>query len=314
MAHWLRLHVEPAPRLTAFGPGWAAICGAVASGGLVWSSDALLTLALAVVLVDPLLQGVWGALEALAAAKIRWSGLPPDDLLFKQTDMTPDPGREYVVQVPHLSLSRIRFRSAWNRWQKTIWPALLTLVGVPPLVAVIVLQLGRSVPLLVTLSAILVLIVLLLCGPESALWRLARASVEVGLGWAIGYSVMAASGWVPPPEATIEEMIAAWWALYKTPATVGALFVLSHAAWLALSSGTGTWRIRILNAGQVGVAAVFVLLHQPLAASGIALAAAGQALFQPWIGALGPAWYVQRTQWFLMAGMLIAALGITLQA
>ncbi len=299
MAHWIELRIEPAPRLTAFGPGWAAICGAIASGGLAWSIDKLSALVLGVVLVDPLLQGVWTALEALADAIARRSGLQPGDR----------PGQPTSTEHGQPA-ARLPYVMAWDRWRKTIWPVLLALIVGPPLVAAIALRLGHSAPLLVAASAVLVLVALALSGPDTAFWRLTRAAVEVGLGWAMGYSAVAVVGWAPPADASVLEAIAAWWSFYAAPTTVGALFVLSHAAWLALPVGASPWRIRALNAGQAGVAVALVVFRQPVAAAGVAFAALGQALFQPWIGALGPVWYVQRTQWLLMAAMLIAALGI----
>lgn len=329
----MQLRIEPAPRLTAFGPGWAAICGAVASVGLTWSFEALSVLVGAVVLVDPVVQSVWAALEALVSAgrrqaaslpyeKHRRSGLQPDAVhaeLRRQAASLPYEAHsrrsglhpDAAFEEPGRQATSLPYVDVWRRWQKTIWPVLLVLMAGPPLALALALRLGRGAPLMVAVSAVLVLVSLVMFGPDSTIGRLARAGGEIGLGWAIGYAVLSATVWSPPPDATVPEVISTWWNIYAAPATVGAFFVLSHAAWLALPAGASTGRIRWLNVGQVGVVITLVVLRQPLAAAGVALAVVGQALFQPWIATLGPTWYVRRTQWFLMAGMLMAALGIS---
>ena len=66
----------------------------------------------------------------------------------------------------------------------------------------------------------------------------------------------------------------------------------------------------LLNGAQLAVAILLVVIRQPILAGLAGLLLISQALFQPLLRRQVPLWYLQRTQFFLMGSMLVAALGI----
>jgi hypothetical protein len=61
IGRWLALELRPTRPLTWLGPGWAVLCGAVASGG-VQPRGQLLLLLIFSILVGDVLLGAWRAL------------------------------------------------------------------------------------------------------------------------------------------------------------------------------------------------------------------------------------------------------------
>ena len=70
----IRLRTHLTELSTWLGPAWAALCGALASGGSDWQGEEWLKLAVLVLLVDVGWGGLWAALGSSdwAATLVRW--------------------------------------------------------------------------------------------------------------------------------------------------------------------------------------------------------------------------------------------------
>jgi hypothetical protein len=265
---------------------WAALCGALASGGLRWDGDALWTLALVLLLAE---LG-WGSLWDLVTNG-RWlrglgQGWPPQQPVAI-------PRLPYTL--PDSPAGRLLHRmgrlAAW--WRETGWPAaggaLLGSVAAAVLVVALSLLLPDAMRLLN--AALLALVGL-------GLWQRGRgrepllggALAQVGLGWLAGHVVFAPMAG-PPLLLALSFSLAVWGAMRLKEGRRGAL-------WL-------------LDGGQVAVVAVLAALKQPLAAFAVGLLLLGQVALQPGLAAAEDRERALRRTWpWLMAAMLVAALAI----
>ncbi len=174
------------PRAGAvFGPAWAVLCGAWASGGWQWERDKLVGLVLTLFIVEVL----WSTWRALLV-DLEWGKAYP-----LPTRGDPMPVLPYVV--PGSPLGRLlRWGGRVRRWMREVLPserrgALLSLLIIPPA--------GLFLSALVNRQIVLLSIATLALGVLE--WRCARrtgalrAVVEIAFGWIGGHLSVAQPGW-----------------------------------------------------------------------------------------------------------------------
>lgn len=278
----IRLQARLTGMATWLAPGWASLCGVVASGGFGWQGRDWLRLALLIVLVD----GGWGTLWAAmgstnwATPLRRWRnwrfGEPVIILPYTLPGSFGDRASRWLGQL-----------RTW--WGDVLWPA----CG-PALSAIAV-----ALPVTALLGALL--------GPELLLLSAAALAVmQLGLAWEGG------RGSITPEWDAVVAVTLPWLAGH---AAFGSLTLSSTGLALAFALAWGAaWRARSPLGRALGVGAQFlaatlsVALHHPLAAGGLLLLLAPQLVLLPWLRRGQPAsWYVRHTRPWLMVAMLVAA-------
>jgi hypothetical protein len=271
-------------------PAWAALCGALAAGGLSGSVQPWLHLALLAFLVDGIWGGLWSALIVTdwATPLRRWrdwqTGEPAHFLPYAAPD----------GPAGRLARTWGQLRCWWRETQiLTLEPTLSGLLLLLPLALVIAGVLGAR-PFMATLMALALLQFSFLQtggAPRAVPWM--QALFEIALPWVAGHALFG------PPTA---------------PSLLLALaFSVTYAGGLRLAGGKSGlihW-----NLGQMAAAVVLVLWHAPLAAGITGLLCIVGAIPQP--GLLDPAAeeietcatprFLRLAQFWLLAAMLVAA-------
>jgi hypothetical protein len=233
--------------------GWATLCGALASNHLRWEGQALLTLALVLLLADL----AWGSLWDLATGT-DWFRLIAGGSFSERSKMLAAlPYTQPDSAGGRLSLRLGRF-AGW--WREVFWPAagpsLLGLLAATALVVVLSLLLSARLRLLT--GGLVALIGLGLVQRKRGKEPMAghtvgeakQAMVLVGFSWLAGHLAFAEMEW----------------------ASLILALGFTIAAWGVLWAARGrTWGLWLLNAGQVVCVAVMVLQKQPLVAGVIGL-------------------------------------------
>lgn len=274
-------------------PAWAAVCGALASGKLTWSTEPLLRLALLVFLVDVVWGGLWSALVATdwTTPLDRWRswqrGTPIRILPY--TSPEGPAGR--------LAQTLGQLRSWWTQVvQPTLGPTLIGLALLVPTAFVVAAILG-TLPLLATLAAIsFVQLVFTWTGGDSRPLPSLRAVMYITLPWLAGH------------------------ALFENPSLVSTFvalaFTISFAGGLRLALGRPG--LTYWNLGYALAVIVLVALGEPQAAGITGLLFFSQAILQPGLfdgetdGIMpdAAARFLRVAQPWLMAAMFVAAWGI----
>jgi len=291
--HWIGLRGRLARPFWGWLGGWAVLCGVLASNQMRWEGEALLNLALALLLVE---LG-WGSLWDLAVGT-EWfrplaEGWPPT---------TAKPAAALPYTQPHAlggRLARWLGRlSTW--WREAFWPtagpALLAVLAAALLTAVLTLLLPNRIrPLYAALIALVGLGLVQRRREKDPL--AVQALVRVGLSWLAGHAVFGELG--------------------LASVTLALAFAL--AAWgdlrVAARLPRGLW---LLNAGQAVAIVVLLVLRQPVAAGMAGLFLFGQVAMQPSLryavepdGGKERYTIVSRRTWpWLMATMLVVALAL----
>lgn len=275
------------------GPAWAALCGALASGGLTLSTEALLRLALLAIMVDVVWGGLWSALAQTdwASPLRNWQGwrhgTPVNFLPYTSPD---GPAGRLARNWGHL-------RSWWVELvQPGLGPTLVGLAVLLPLALVISGVLG-TLPLMTTLLAITLLqFVFVRTRGDGRPVPGPQALFEVALPWLAGHTLL--------ESPTLPSVLMAL------------VYALSYSGGIRIThnwSGLTRW-----NLGQGLAIAVLAFARQPAAAGIAGLLLLGQAIFQPGLfdaeteqvmpsAALR---FVRIAQPWLMMAMLAAAWGV----
>jgi hypothetical protein len=282
------------------GPIWAIVCGIIASGGWKWNPASLLQGALLFFLVE----GAWATLWA-AAAETDWA-TPAKEW-----------GKSNVARAPALPYTQpntpgdrmLRWYSYTVEWWRehlrpSIGRTASTIVLCIALGAALSAVLGwPAMALSAAAAAIVQLGVIIGRGTGQPLPAL-KATLEIGLVWLAAYTIFA------PATVTSVQTI--------TSALLAAAFAAAYGAGLTLVKGGR--RATLWNAAQFAVAALLVLLRQPVAALAVFFIVIPQLLLEPAVrrgqspvsttGASG-AWFVRSAQAWLMLGILLAAITIS---
>jgi hypothetical protein len=271
-------------------PAWVALCGALASGGLVWATEPLLQLALLVFLVDVVWGGLWSALAETdwATPLDHWQNWDQGSpARFLPYTLSKGPAGRLAQTCGHL----------YNWWddllRPTLGPTLLGLALLLPLALVMAGTLGTR-PLMLTLLAITLLqLIVAWSGGDARAVPVPQALFEVALPWLAGHALF-----------TQLAAPSTWLAFSYALAYAGALRLAQGRPGLAL------W-----NLGQIIAVIVLVVCRQPVAAGIAGLLFIGQSVAQPRLFAVetgeietasvAPFW--RFAQSWLMLAMLVAA-------
>lgn len=280
----IALELLSARPATWIGPAWATWCGALASGAFALSGETLLRVAIAVLLADPLL-GAW------RAAWVNTDWRAPLRI------WRPSPTRSWML-LPYARLDSPAARlSQWlssraKFWRSALWPEVgpaISALLVSGLIAVsVALVLG-------TRTFILTLLALLLAPLETELGarshgQWARAFSEVGAAWLIGSAALARPSW--------DSILLAFF------------FACAYRGWLALTTARELG-FALSNLAQIVVAVILVargaMVHAGLVGTGVIAQTLWQALARRVNSS--DTTYLARVQWFVLASMLVAAVG-----
>lgn len=282
----LRVCMRPAGLLGWVVPAWAALCGAVASKGLIWQGPThLLKLGLAVLLVD----AGWGTLWA-ALSQTDWRG-PLDTWRHWQNTA-------HIVVLPYTSSDAPGARLAtWigqlvSWWRESLWPtcgaAVQAILAGAFVTWAITLWLGAEIVLL-SVAALAFMQLGVLWTREntrdSSGWD---AVIAVFLPWLCGHVVFA------PLSAS-----SAWIALCLS---------VAYAAQPKVRSSAG---YGVFVAAHLAAAALLIAISQPLAAVSVVLSLLPQLMLVPCMErGLSPNRFLRFSRpWFLLA-TLAAALAL----
>jgi len=274
-------------------PAWAAVCGALASGGLTWSAEPLLRLALLIFLVDVVWGGLWSALVTTdwATPLDRWQSWQRGKPIRILPYTSPEGPAGRLAQ----TLGQLR--SWWTEVvQPTLGPTLIGLALLLPVAIIVAASLG-TLPLLATLAAIsLVQLVFTRTGGDPRPTPTLQAVMDITLPWLAAH------------------------ALFENPSLVSTLvalsFTISCAGGLRLAlgwSGLTRW-----NLGQLLAVIVLIALEEPQAAGIAGVLFFSQAILQPGLfdgetdGIMPDAAsrFLRVAQPWLMASMFVAAWGV----
>ena len=283
----IALELYSARTLTWLGPIAATICGAIAASEFSISGENLLRVAIAILLTDPLL-GAWRA----AWVNTDWTS--------PMQGWQPAPTRAWML-VPYAQLGSPAARfSQWlssraKFWREAIVPQVgqsITAVIVTALIALSVALVLGSTVFLLTLAALLLAPIESELGKEGA-GRWARAFAEIGMAWLIGSAAISLS--FPALDSAV----------------IAFLFATTYRGLLSVPTrqrlGLG-----IVNVAQALVIVFLLLRGSAINATVIALLFGAQLLWQVVLrnAQLDASSFTSRAQWFILAAMVIAALGV----
>lgn len=279
------LDFRPVRPLTMLGPAWAALCGAIASGALVWSSQTLLNVILLLLLCDALL-GAWRSLWLEAD----WRSALPHNLSRAQIwlALPDDESDSFFTRLNRFVSRRVKFV------RTVIWPLIdsemigMLIAGLVALCIAVVL--GTITALLTGAALILALIEAEL---EPRLSAILRAVFEITLPWLIAQSAFGYFSWLS--------------------FVLALLFTIVYLALLDLSSTRKERRLVVSNLTQLTVVLLLMLMNAPAGAGIVALGLLAQVLWQTRfrIDRDGRT-YAQRVQSYVLIAMLVTGLSLWL--
>jgi hypothetical protein len=280
----LRLRVSLSERLFSLAPAWAALAGALATGGMHWRRDDILLLLGSILLVD----GLWGQL---------WTQLAGQTA----TD-SPDPvaGRRLVAPLPYAT-SESALSGLWRwvvggrrdeqgdqpgaTWRALLVACLLTF-GFAAFLGPVALVLSGVALLLAVFTGFL--------AKPGFVSGLCQALFEIGLPWLLAHVLF---GGLRQP---------GW------PLLIAVSYLLLHGASLSLRSGRRLW---LINLTQLVPLACLIAVDQPVPAGVLAITLLAPLSWQSWLaradgGSMDPQGYRQLAQTWWWAGLLVASWGI----
>ncbi len=282
----LRLEME-SPSIW-LGSAWAALCGAIASGQMGLEVHSLLLLLLVLFLVDPVLGGIWRLVVYTDwSAPFARGHLSGDEIHIKSLPYT-SPGS------PGYRASRwlAGVLSWWRRdFRPQVGAEFLSLLLTLIVAIVLASLLGRLVTLLTLVALVLVAVVLLSSRRYRVIGLSLRAVLELGLPWLVGHLTFGPLHW-------------------KSVAFAFA-YTVAYFACFALLDGRQKAAARLLNGSQIVAVTLLLVVREPILAGVAGLLLLPQLLLQPFLWPGGAEqWYLQRSQPWLMAGMLTVALAV----
>lgn len=291
----IRLQVLPGSLLSWFGPAWATLAGALASGRLSPDGPSLIFLLLAVFLTDALMGGLWTAIASTDWGA-PWRPLPDGER-----------GKAMAVSLPSLPHtahgSPAHRLGEWlagglGHWRAVAWPQLslpFLRVGFFAVIALAVATvMGIEVALLIVAGLALAMLRAIWAHYWRGDYRSLAALYHFGLAWLVGY---AALGGLQSGVARADGVAL----------LLAAAYTLTYYGYLGLSSSK--WGLLALDGGQILAVVLLIAAYRPWQAGLVGLLLVAQALWQPklWRDGDGEA-YLRGTLAFLLAGVLVVFL------
>ena len=276
------------------GPLWAIVCGILASGGWKWS----LASALQVALLFFLVEGSWATLWA-AAAETDWA-TPAKE--WGKANVAPVPALPYTQPNTPGDRALRWYSHTVEWWREHLRPSIgrtaSTMVLCVALGAALSAVLGWPVMALSAAAAAIVQLGVIIGRATGRPLPALKATIEIGLVWLAAHIIFAP--------------------LTVTSALLAAAFAVAYGAGLTLVEGGR--RATVWNASQFAVAALLVLMRQPVAALAVFFIVFPQLLLEPVVRrGVSPSsttevpgrWFARSTQAWLMLGMFLAAITIS---
>lgn len=279
----IALDVRPTRTLTLLGPAWAALCGAIASGGLMPRGQAILVLILTLFLCDSLL-GAWRAL---------WLQSDWRDALRRSAANVPT-WYTLSADTPMFALTRLRRRLAlrFAYLRDVVWPLIDSEIIGMLFVGALALSVGF---MLGQLPFALTSIAMLLAAIEGKVGTTRGAGLrplgEIALPWLIAQSAFGFFSWLSLVFVLLFTLV------YR--ALLG-LATTRQARWLAWS-----------NLAQLAVVLLLIASNTPIGAGVVVLGLLAQVLWQARYRTdrEGQA-YARRVQSYVLVAMLVVGLSL----
>ena len=279
----ITLDLRPTRPLTLLGPAWAALCGAIASGGLDWRGQSLLVLVLSILLCDALL-GAWRALWLHADWRV---ALPRNLASARVWLILPDDTPAAFFPRAWRALTR---RIAFAR--NVVWPLIDSeIIGmvIAGILAVCIAAMLSPAALALTVVAMALALVE---GEVSGERGMSLCALyEMALPWLIAQS---AFGYFSG--------LSLFFVL---------LFTLTYRALLGLTGARQERWLRWNNAPQLAIVLVLFASNTPAGAGVVALGLLAQVLWQTrfQMDRAGRA-YAQRVQSYVLVAMLVVSMSL----
>ena len=285
----ISLRVEMGPYSAWPASAWAALCGAVAARQMGLKVQSLLLLLLVLFLVDPVLGSIWKfVVDTDWFAPFTLGHLSKGEIPLKSLPYT-SPGS------PGYRASRwLSAVLAW--WRRDFRPRVgiefLSLILTLAVAITLASLLGRLVAILTLVAFVLMALFLFSSRQRGTLSFSLRAILELGLPWLMGHLAFGLLNW--------------------ESAAFALAYTVAYYACFVLLDGRRSTATRLLNGSQIVVVALLIVVKEPILAGIAGLLLLPQLLLQPYLWWRGETelWYLQRSQPWLMAGMLTVALAI----
>jgi hypothetical protein len=284
----ISLRVEKSASIAWAVSAWAALCGAIVSRQMELKAQSLLLLLLVLFLVDPVLGGIWRLV-------VGTDWLAPFASRHLSREEVP------LRSLPYTSPGSPGYRAfrwlagilAW--WREDFRPHVGTeFLGLSLTLAVAITLaslLGRLVALLTLVALVLMAVILFSSRQRGPVSFPLRAVLELGLPWLMGHLAFGALHWESVAFALV--------------------YTIAYYACFVLVYGRRRTATRLLNGSQIVAVALLIIVKEPILAGIASLLLLPQLLLQSFLWR-GEAewWYLQRSQPWLMAGMLTVALAM----
>jgi hypothetical protein len=284
----ISLRMEMGSSSAWLGSAWAALCGAVASGQMELEAQSVLLLLLVLFLVDPVLGGVAGLVfgtdwfAPFAGGHLSRGEIPSKSLPYTS------PGSPGYRASRWLAGVLAWWRRDFRPYVGTEFLSLILTLAVAIMLASL---LGRLVTLLTLVALVLMAVALFSSRRRGAISFPLRAILELGLPWLIGHLAFGSLNW---------ESVA-----------FALAYTVAYYARLVLLDGRRRAATRLLNSSQVVAVALLIVVKEPILAGVAGLLLLPQLLLQSFLWRdEAEWWYLQRSQPWLMAGMLTAVLAV----
>ncbi|MCL4487094.1 MAG: hypothetical protein M1570_03055 [Chloroflexi bacterium] len=283
VGRWLALDLRPTRPLTFLGPGWAVVCGVIASGSLLLRWQTVILVIFSLLLADVLL-GAWRA---------QW--LLPDWREAVRRSMSNAPA--WFI-APDLETQR-RIQRVWRQatrrlhfFRTILWPLIDSEVVGMFMIGVLALSVASvlgQLPLLLCAAAMAIALVEGQLEGERAEWL--RAIYEITLPWLIAQAAFGFFSWL-----SLAFVL---------------LFTLVYRGLLGLSSARQNHWLLIVNLAQLAAALVLFAKGAPAIAGVASLTLLAQVLWQTrYRVSRDGRGYVQRTQSYVLVAMLVTGVAL----
>ncbi len=286
----IALELRPARPLTWVGPALATICGGLASGVVNLSGESILRFAIAVILTDPILgawRSAWVYTDWRAPLAI-WKPTPTRSWMLLPYARLDSP----AARLSRWISSRAKF------WNGALWPevgqALSALVVSGLIALTVALQLG--------IATFFITMLALACAPletelgAEGVGKWPRAFGEITFPWLIGHAAVGQGASALPTWDSVALAI---------------FFAFTYRGLLSLASSREAG-FALANFSQIVVALILVVRGAILPAGFVGIGLIAQNLWQMAARRTETydETYLPRIQWFVLAAMLVAALGV----